>query len=62
MYIPILTLSLILGKKYEAPLSQNKPIAVSGMAYKVDSVAILKGAYYETPTPPPITIPFHKDI
>lgn len=54
-YVPICP--SIFGRKNDAPTSGKKPIVVSGMAKTVFSVAILKGACIESPTPPPIVMP-----
>ena len=54
-YMPILP--SILGKKKLPPTSGKNPIVVSGMANTVFSVAILKGACRDKPTPPPMVMP-----
>lgn len=46
----------IFGRKKLAPTSGKYPILVSGIANIVFSVAILKGAPMERPTPPPTDV------
>eukprot|EP01139_Manchomonas_bermudensis_P010684 Amastigsp_a340895_27.p3 type:complete len:122 gc:universal Amastigsp_a340895_27:656-291(-) len=45
------------GSTYDAPTSGNSPIAVSGIANTVRSVATRKWPWTESPNPPPIVIP-----
>ena len=48
------------ARRYSAPTSGKKPIAVSGMATRDRSVTRRRLPYAEMPTPPPITTPSMK--
>lgn len=55
-YVPNCPSSL--DRKKLPPTSVKNPILLSGIANTVFSVAILKGAWSDKPTPPPIVAPF----